>query len=182
MSLVRSAIRCLSDRSLDFFSRLRFDSSGWRRWGCVVHRRVFHYGRRRHRRPLRGDTRIYRLALLQRRRSAVQVSSLDPRGDQSHRRRPVCDKCLAARQQSRKFGREPECSRRAFDHRRRTPLRIRLARRSNGARLRCQRRWGANNAETTCSRWGALPARAEARHDSLHVNNWPERTSNGEFE
>ena len=38
------------------------------------------------------------------------------------------------------FGHEPERSRRAFDHRRRTPLCIRLARRSNGACLRRRRR------------------------------------------
>ena len=39
-----------------------------------------------------------------------------------------------------KFGHEPERSRGAFDYRRRTPLRVRLARRSNGACLRCRRR------------------------------------------
>jgi len=73
-------------------------------------------------------------------RPAAQESCSDPYGDQSHRRRAVRDKYLAARQRSNKFGHEPERSRGPFDYRRSTPLRVRLARRSNGACLRCRRR------------------------------------------
>jgi hypothetical protein len=70
----------------------------------------------------------------------VKKIALNPYGDQSHRRRPVCDKYLAARQRPGEFGHESERSRRAFDHWRSAALRIRLARRSNGARLRRWRR------------------------------------------
>jgi nitrite reductase/ring-hydroxylating ferredoxin subunit len=104
-----------------------------------VDRRVFHHDPWSYRRSLRGGTRIYRLALLQRRRTAAQESCSNPHGDQSHRRRAVRDKYLAARQRSPKFGYEPECSRGPFDYRRSTPLRVRLARRSDGACLRCRR-------------------------------------------
>ena len=90
--------------------------------GRLVDRRFFQHDRWSYRRPLRGGTGTYRFALLQGRRSAGEENRSDPHGDQSHRRRAVCDKYLAARQRPHEFGPKPERSRRAFDHRRRTPL------------------------------------------------------------
>ena len=67
--------------------------------------------------------------------SAGQKNSSDPHGDQSHRRRAVCDKYLAARQRSHQYEQKREHSRSAFDYRRSASRCIRMAWRSNGACL-----------------------------------------------
>ena len=76
-------------------------------------------------------------------RSAGQENSSDSHGDQSYRRRAVCDKYLAARQRPHQYERKHERSRSAFDYRRSAPRCIRLAWRPNGACLwRGRRRTG----------------------------------------
>jgi hypothetical protein len=85
----------------------------------------------------------------------VKKNSSSPYGDQSHRRRAVRGKYLAASQRPHQYEHKHEHSRSAFDYRRSAHLCIRLAWRPNGARLwRRSRRAGI---ATCCNAYSSEP-------------------------